>query len=223
MNLALDKLRLDGGTQPREAIDPVVVSDYAESMRAGVQFPPIIVFYDGAVYWLADGFHRVKAALLAGLTDFPADVYQGAQREAILYSVGANATHGLRRSNADKRRAVLALLNDPEWSQLSDREIARRCNVSQPFVSGLRSDNVITLTACEARIREGLATIEASHSEMGETLRSIRQTLTPDQWAAYLALNHLDAATAAYFMNESFSRDRTLDIMCRLIPELGVN
>ena len=28
--------------------------------------------------------------------------------------------------NADKRRAVVALLEDPEWSAWSDREIARR-------------------------------------------------------------------------------------------------
>jgi hypothetical protein len=55
-----------------------------------------------------------------------ADVRPGGQREAILHSVGANAKHGWRRSNEDKRKTVLTLLNDPEWAQWSDREIGRR-------------------------------------------------------------------------------------------------
>ncbi len=33
---------------------------------------------------------------------------------------------------------VTLLLNDDEWSAWSDREIARRCAVSQPFVSKMR-------------------------------------------------------------------------------------
>lgn len=36
-------------------------------------------------------------------------------REAILFIVGANASHGLRRTNADKRRTVERLLADEEW------------------------------------------------------------------------------------------------------------
>ncbi|CAH1672360.1 hypothetical protein CHELA20_50910 [Hyphomicrobiales bacterium] len=51
---------------------------------------------------------------------------------------GANSLHGLRRSNEDKRRAVMRLLEDSVWSGWSDGEVARRCGVSQPFVSSLR-------------------------------------------------------------------------------------
>ena len=65
---------------------------------------------------------------------------QGGLRDAILHSAGANAAHGLRRSNADKRRAVLMLLEDVEWSQWSDREIARRCAVHHELVGRLRAD-----------------------------------------------------------------------------------
>ena len=36
----------------------------------------------------------------------------GGLRDAILFSVGANAAHGLRRTNADKRRTVLLLWED---------------------------------------------------------------------------------------------------------------
>ena len=42
------------------------------------------------------------------------------------------------RSREDKRRAVTTVLNDPEWCQWSDREIARGCFVSHDFVNRLR-------------------------------------------------------------------------------------
>lgn len=138
MELLVSKLRVDGGTQPRAQMDLLTVEEYADAMREGASFPPVVAFYDGADYWLADGFHRAEAAKRAGRDSLVADVRQGTRRDAVLYSVGANAQHGLRRTNADKRRAVLALLNDEEWSRWSNREIARRANVSAAFVDNLR-------------------------------------------------------------------------------------
>ena len=95
--------------------------------------------------------HRYWAAYEAKV-ELEISVINGTQRDAILHSVGANANHGLRRSNQDKRKAVTTLLQDNEWSQWSDafgsvfdlRAIARQCQVTQPFVSKLRkqlSDN----------------------------------------------------------------------------------
>ena len=49
-----------------------------------------------------------------------------------------SAAHGKRRTNADKRRSVMRLLEDAEWGQWSDREIARRCGVSYMTVSRMR-------------------------------------------------------------------------------------
>lgn len=65
---------------------------------------------------------------------------QGGLRDAILHSAGANANHGLRRTNEDKRRAVLMLLDDEEWSQWSDREIGRQCVVDGKTVTRLREE-----------------------------------------------------------------------------------
>lgn len=114
--LSLKGLRLDGGTQSRAALDPATVARYVEVLREeGKTLPPITVFYDGTAYWLVDGFHRVAAFQEIGRTLIQAQIRQGTQRDAILYSVGANATHGLPRTNADKRRAVLVLLQDTEW------------------------------------------------------------------------------------------------------------
>ena len=137
-NLRLARIRTDGGTQPRLAINEQVVAEYADLYRAGAHLPPVTVFSDGATYWLADGFHRYWANQRAGRDVVAAEVHPGTQRDAVLYSVGANATHGLRRTNADKRKAVLTLLEDEEWSQWSDREIARRCGVGHEMVGKQR-------------------------------------------------------------------------------------
>lgn len=138
MNLTLKEIRTDGGTQTRAAINEETVSQYAEDMQAGAYFPPIVVFYDGSFYWLADGFHRVMAATQAEKQSLEADVKHGTRRDAILYSVGANGKHGLRRTNEDKRRAIIALLDDEEWCKWSDRKIAELCGVGHPLVGDCR-------------------------------------------------------------------------------------
>jgi len=137
--LKLDRIRIDGGTQPRTCIDENVVAEYAECYRTGVSLPPVTVFFDGAAYWLADGFHRYWASKRIERDCVPADVHKGTQRDAILFSVGANADHGLRRGPSDKQRAILTLLEDDEWSTWSAREIARRCHVSDTYVRRIKS------------------------------------------------------------------------------------
>jgi hypothetical protein len=79
-------------------------------------------------------FHRIIAAEELGLVEITADVREGTRRDAILYAVGANAAHGLKRTNRDKRNAVRLLLKDPEWSAWSNVEIGNRCNVSPEMV-----------------------------------------------------------------------------------------
>jgi hypothetical protein len=75
-----------------------------------VEVSPLVVFHDDEAYWLAESFYRFSAAREAELETIACEVRSGSLRDAILRSAGANATHGLHRSNADKRRAVLLLL-----------------------------------------------------------------------------------------------------------------
>ncbi|MEL6343727.1 MAG: hypothetical protein AAFV53_11390 [Myxococcota bacterium] len=140
MKLEINTIRLDGGTQSRVAIDQSVVDDYADAVRDGKAFAPVVVYYDGTHYWLADGFHRVGAHSQAGRKFIEAEVHQGTHRDAILHSVGANANHGLRRTNEDKRRAVLTVLRDPEWGLESNRQIAEWCGVTHPTVGKIRKE-----------------------------------------------------------------------------------
>ncbi len=69
----------------RQAIQ--IDAEYAEAYRAGAQFPPVIVFYDGEHYWLADGYHRVEAARLAGRTEIYEDITPGSKRTAASITV----------------------------------------------------------------------------------------------------------------------------------------
>jgi hypothetical protein len=101
--------------------------------------PPVVLFRDGEQHWIGDGYHRIAAAQRVGFTSIRAEVREGDQRDARLYAASANQTHGLRRTNADKRLAVLILLQDEEWGQWSDRAIARHCGVSPTFVGSLRA------------------------------------------------------------------------------------
>jgi uncharacterized ParB-like nuclease family protein len=139
IDLAIKKIKLSGATQPRQAIDSLVVAEYAEEMLGGTEFPPITVYFDGKVYWCSDGFHRVAAAIKAGLDTIKTKVFQGDQRDALLASFSANAEHGLRRTNIDKRRSVTKMLEDLDWARLPDREIARLCRVSSTFVRSMRN------------------------------------------------------------------------------------
>jgi hypothetical protein len=101
---------------------------------------------DNQISTRAQGFRCViklhadqgQATNEAGIASILADVHTGTQRDAILFSASANSLHGLRRTNADKRKAALLLLEDAEWSAWSDNAIAKQCGVSHPFVAAVR-------------------------------------------------------------------------------------
>jgi hypothetical protein len=180
MKLALEKIRIDGGTQPREKIDADYVEELAEKIDRIVH--PVIVYHDGREYWLADGFHRYLAHGKANKKSIDAKVIKGTVREAILYSVGCNAQHGLRRTNADKRRAVLTLLNDKEWGKKSDRWIAEKCDVGHPLVAEIRKSNGSSSIARESKDgRKGWKSVPNEETEVveKEEVKEISKETTP--------------------------------------------
>jgi hypothetical protein len=131
-------LVMDERLQSRTEISEETVAEYAYALKDGAEFPPVLVYFDGISYYLTDGYHRAHAHKRAEKVSILCEVVQGTLRDAILHSTGVNSKHGMRRSYADKRKAVMTLLDDFEWSQWSSSEIGRRCGVSPTFVSGLR-------------------------------------------------------------------------------------
>lgn len=135
-SLRISEIRTDAGTQIRVRLDDATVAEYAEAYKDGAKFPPVIVFHDGSEYILADGFHRVMGANSAGFKDVLADVRKGTRTDALKYALSANSNHGLKRTNADKRRAVEIALK--EFPKDADRSIATICDVSHTLVSEMR-------------------------------------------------------------------------------------
>lgn len=140
MSTVDDVILVDPAVQPRFNLNEEAVNHYAELMKQGVKFPPIDVFKVPEVgLVLAAGFHRYKAAGIAGI-ELDVTVHEGSMRDAKAFAIASNIAHGVHYSNADKRRIVETYLSDPEWRELSDREIARRCGVSNTFVSLRREE-----------------------------------------------------------------------------------
>lgn len=147
----LYKLEVSKEIQPRANIDFETVRQYAELMRPdddtpAVKSPPLIAFHgkeaDSSRYkiWLSEGFHRFKAYEKASIGSAPVEIRKGDKRDAILFAAKSNTTHGLQRSNADKRRAVMILLQDKREARKSDQKIARVLCVSNTMVSNIRQE-----------------------------------------------------------------------------------
>jgi hypothetical protein len=156
--IRLDAIRTDGDTQARVDTNYEHVDDLAEAILAGAALPQPILFNDGGPdFWPGDGHHRIAAYWKLHRSTIEADVRRGGRRDAMLFACSANAAHGLRRTRADKKKAIEALVLDvqdgclpglhkcgdrpPEercWSTWSSRDIARHCHVDHKTVEAHR-------------------------------------------------------------------------------------
>ncbi|MFC1975760.1 hypothetical protein ACFLXQ_05135 [Chloroflexota bacterium] len=126
--------------QSRAEINFSIVDEYAAMMTDGLEFDPVEGIQDesGNVYvW--DGFHRGEAARKTGTT-LAVNIQPGTKQDAEWLALTANQKHGLRRSRADKQRIVRQALLHPYGVNLSNREIARHCGVSDKTVGKIRSE-----------------------------------------------------------------------------------
>lgn len=137
--LNLLNIRIDGGTQARLQLNQDVVAEYAEKMREGEIFPAVTVFFDGSDYWLADGFHRYFATKANAKTSIDCDVENGTQQEAKKYSWKANTRRGLRLNHDDYRNIILAMLQDIEAKEWSNRKIAEWVGVTHTTVNKIKN------------------------------------------------------------------------------------
>jgi hypothetical protein len=136
-----------------------VVEEYAQFYRDGHDFPFIKVvciddagseYYDQLV--LAEGFHRLEAAKLADIEKLKIEVWNGDLDKAKAISILANQKNGLRRTNADKRNAVIQALEHPYWKGMSDRAVAQELGVTHPFIANVRQEQenrVVNVTTCK--------------------------------------------------------------------------
>jgi uncharacterized ParB-like nuclease family protein len=145
--MKLDKITTQG-MQVRASMSEDVVSEYMEALQDGAEFPPLSCVFDGTTYWLTDGFHRLEAYRRAGKHEVPVSITNGSHGDALKLALGANISHGLRRTNEDKRKAVkvawencveLGLGENP-----SARLIADLCGVHHTFAQ----NQLATVATC---------------------------------------------------------------------------
>ena len=131
---------MDGGTQHRVKILKQAVDDYVAALESEQELPPIEVVWDGQFYWVVDGHHRVEAhrQYRGARAEINCVVSRGTQQEAQWLSLGANKVHGVRRTRADKQKAVRFALNHPGFKNMSDRKIAKQTGVDHGTVGRWR-------------------------------------------------------------------------------------
>ena len=143
MFLKIEEVVADSRFQSRVALNDEAIQDYADRYDEGVKLPPISVVKVGAQYILVDGFHRYAALKKLGDYEVEVTVLPGETEDDAQYMAwAANKAHGLHRSNADKRKTVLEMLNHPVYGQQSNRQIASHIGVSNTYIAMMRQRQV---------------------------------------------------------------------------------
>ncbi len=142
ITLATDNILASAATQVRKKLDKSTIDEYTEALKNGAIFPPLVVFAEknSDRYILADGFHRHHAYVNGEISECKVEVHEGNLHNALLWALGCNDEHGLRRTNADKRNAVEVALKDPEISGLQIIQIADICRVTERTVRNIRDN-----------------------------------------------------------------------------------
>lgn len=160
--IAINRIITDQGTQIRAKINQEVVAEYADLIKAKHTMPALDVVSDGKLIWLVDGVHRLKAAVAEEFQRIRVVITTGTLRDAVLQACMSNHSHGLRRTSEDKRRCVLAVLDDEEWRNKPNTWIAEKCGVSDPHVASMREKwlKLQMPTKDEAHLKDSVRTSE---------------------------------------------------------------
>jgi hypothetical protein len=184
MTIHLNVLRLDGDTQPRvKGIDQAVVDEYADAIDAGAFFPPLKAVHDGKTYWLYSGFHRHAAYRKAGITDVEVEVVDGTQKDAQWLSLAENQSHGLRRTNPDKKRAVQTAIKLRHKE--SNVAIAEHVGVNDKTVAKVRMEMETTSEIPKSTERVGRDGRTTNTTGIGSAKKDPDPKTQPKEYAAF--------------------------------------
>jgi hypothetical protein len=97
------------------------------------------VFEVDGEYLVVDGFCRVLSAQNVGKSKVDAVVTKGTFKDALRAACGANVSHGLRRTIADKRKAAKIAIS--EFPDETSRALAEMVGVSHTYIQNLRDQD----------------------------------------------------------------------------------
>lgn len=155
----LDLKKLDTSIQTRSEIRAGAIAEYAtlikeqREQRRPTGFPAPIVYEVGNRLLLASGHHRVKAHLLAGVTELECEVRQGDELDVIKTGVAENSKQGERLTRADRQHTMTLVLQ--RHGNLSNRALAEICDVSEGTIRNWRDSLPGAQTTQERIGRDG--------------------------------------------------------------------
>lgn len=157
-NLTLSDIVREPALQVRERLDEQWVAELADLYRGQHEVAAIEAVFDGARFLLTDGWHRYEAQLRAWGADAVVAVSViDASKSVDPMSIAktraamANRDGGLRRTDGDKKRAVLLLRSTPAGRKMTHDEIAKRVGVVRSWVTRI-------LGAAESDVRTNIGT-----------------------------------------------------------------
>ncbi len=107
--------------QVRNKINETTVNSYKAIYKNGGEMPPVeLALIDGALH-LVDGWHRVAALRLLGITEVDANVTQMAIGEARWAAARANLSHGLPLKPKEMRNVFRAYISSRQHYKANGR------------------------------------------------------------------------------------------------------
>jgi hypothetical protein len=141
-NLTLSDIVRDPALQVREHLDETWIAELADLYRGLHTIASVEVVFDGERHLLTDGWHRIAAMVIAWGADavIAVDVIDASGTDdpmtiAKTRAAMANRGAGLRRTEGDKKRAILLLRSTPAGRKMTHDEIAKRIGVDRSHVS----------------------------------------------------------------------------------------
>lgn len=141
----IDKISFELSRQARLKPDDAKVEEYAASLEAGEELPPVDLYREDLsggdyVFCIGNGWTRIRAHQLLGREIIAAYIHEGGREAALKHACRANTSkeHGVVRTQADARNAVKLYLKEGDWHKHSDREVGRACEVDHKTVATIR-------------------------------------------------------------------------------------
>lgn len=124
--LKINQVNIDEDLYPRNSWNWLTSHDYAQSMRAGAKFPPIVVALFKKKYYLIDGRHRIEAIKTLKEEYIQVDILTGLKyNDMYLKAVELNIGHGRALSPQEKTKIILKLKD----MKLSNDKISKIVNI----------------------------------------------------------------------------------------------
>jgi hypothetical protein len=159
-DISVEQIDIQQSLKNQARIDPPlhqeVVTQYAEAMADGAEFPALVGYYDdNDKVILIDGNHRIGGYVKTGATTVDAYIVEAAQDVIQALTYMANATHG--RPPSDEERIHHAIhLRDLGYN---NKEAARAVGLTEAKVSGAWQLEAVRRRARRLGVHKGLDTL----------------------------------------------------------------